>query len=917
MAYRTLVNFSVAFLIILGSSSWQAATAQEEAVKVTFDDHVKPIFRQHCVSCHDPGSKLGGLDLSTYTGVMQGGSSGAVIEPGSAGDSYLYMLVTHESEPKMPQDAEKLAAADLDAIRNWIDAGVLENASSKAKLSTKPKMEMASGGGTTRPEVMPWPKTLPLEPRVITQRATAVTAMATSPWAPLLALGSEEQVLLYDVNSLELVGVLPFPQGTPQVLKFSANGSLLLAGGGKAAHKGVAVVWNVETGEQLLEVGDELDSVLAADISADHQWIALGGPQRMIRIFSTADGSLEHEIKKHTDWVTEIAFSPDGVLLATGDRNGGLHVWETFTARPYADLRGHSAMITGLSWRNDSNVVASASEDSTVRLWEMNAGNQIKQWNAHGGGTADVEFTRDGRLVSCGRDRLVKVWDQNGGQQKQLQGFADLALAVTHCDETNRVIAGDWTGEVRVWNAEDAAELGVLAANPPTLETRLAAAQQTLSQAQTEATAKQQAAAAAKSAADQKIAQLQAAQKALTDAQATAQSSETALAELQKKTQELTGQSSQQTTALAQHDSALPNLKVAAEKAAEAAKAAAEDKLIAQLAEQLKQKLDAYTQARDGIAQSLQQTQTALATAAEETKTQTAARDTAQATIKESTAQVARLEPESQQAAEAAQAAAQAQATTDAALAAATASVEKWQSAIAFQEQWIAIQQNIQKAEEQWLTAQTKLSETQETAAAAETALAAVAQAEAAAQQATTTADEEIAKANTSKQALTQQITTANEKIKTAQAESEATQQAINSLQESLKHAQAVAADASDENLAAAIKSLQAAVAGRSEILTNLATQQTTLQAEINQANAAIVAADAAIATAQTQKQAAAEELAGMAEKKQAAQQQRDATQAIVNEAETAAETAEQSLNNAREQLAALQDAGVAASAGD
>jgi WD40 repeat protein len=77
----------------------------------------------------------------------------------------------------------------------------------------------------------------------------------------------------------------------------------------------------------VVKVGDELDTVLAADINSDHSAIALGGPQRMIRIFSTATGELLYQVKKHTDWVYGIRYSPDGVLLATSDRSNGLFVW--------------------------------------------------------------------------------------------------------------------------------------------------------------------------------------------------------------------------------------------------------------------------------------------------------------------------------------------------------------------------------------------------------------------------------------------------------------------------------------------------------------------------------------------------------------------------------------------------------------
>ena len=328
------------------------------------------------------------------------------------------------------------------------------------------------------------PGRMSLQPILSPSARTATDALATSPWAPLAAVGGQHQVLLYHTDTLELVGVLPFPEGTPRVLKFSRNGALLLAGGGVGGASGRVVVWNVRSGERIIEVGDELDEVLAADISSDQTLIALGGPQRVVRIYSTDTGQLMHEIRKHTDWVTTLEFSPDSVLLATGDRNGGLFVWEGWTGREYLTLNGHTASVTSVSWRSDSNIVASSSEDGTIRLWEMENGGQVKNWGAHGGGATCVEFTRDGRLFSCGRDHVAKLWDQNGGQQLAYEAFGDLALRATFCDETGRAISGDWNGEIRVWNAADGVRLGELVMNPPTIQTRLDAANQRLASVQ-------------------------------------------------------------------------------------------------------------------------------------------------------------------------------------------------------------------------------------------------------------------------------------------------------------------------------------------------------------------------------------------------------------------------------------------------
>src|SRR6476620_4024355 len=103
--------------------------------------------------------------------------------------------------------------------------------------------------------------------------------MAASPWAPLLAVAAPHAVLLYNTDSLDLVGSLPFPHGQVNVLRFSRNGQLLLAGRGGKAGKGV--VWSVADGRVLTEVGDEHDAVLAADISADQSQVALGGPSKV------------------------------------------------------------------------------------------------------------------------------------------------------------------------------------------------------------------------------------------------------------------------------------------------------------------------------------------------------------------------------------------------------------------------------------------------------------------------------------------------------------------------------------------------------------------------------------------------------------------------------------------------------------
>ncbi len=586
--------------------------------KVTYDENVRPILREHCFTCHNQNQSKGGLALDSFGRLMEGGSSGEVVFEGDLDSSRLWSLVSHEEEPYMPPNQDPLPKEKLDVLRAWIDGGLLENSGSKAGAKKK-TLDLAVAVTSGKPEgPPPMPGPLTTEPVVYTTRPAAISALAASPWAPLAAVAGQKQIALYQTDSAELLGILPFPEGIPYCLQFSRDGALLLAGGGRGASLGLAALYDVKTGRRLQTVGDELDVVLASDLSNDHQQIALGGPQRIVRLFLTATGELQHEIRKHTDWVLAVRFSPDGVLLATSDRSNGLFVWEADTAREYLNLRGHTGAVTGVAWRPDSNVLASASLDGTVRLWEMNDGKQIKRWNAHGGGVNSVTYTQDGRLITSGRDRTAKLWDGNGKLLKTFPAFSEPALHAVVTTDGKRAIAGDWTGAVRVWTIGDGKQVSSLPANPPTVTMRLADVAKQLQDSQA-----------------QHKQQLLAWEAAKKSAQAVADKNAAALAAAQKRTQQAATNVKQRTQKLATLKSQVAEAqnvvrlaqaelqkaqKAPLQKDADPAASKQRITLATQAVDQAKKKLEQLNQALDSTAKSLPAARQAATKAAADAK---------------------------------------------------------------------------------------------------------------------------------------------------------------------------------------------------------------------------------------------------------------------------------------------------------
>src|SRR5947199_5604601 len=144
-AFRRILVISGAITLYASTGVAQDAKPPAPAApKITYDEHVRPILREHCFSCHSADKQESGLSLDSYAKVMAGGSSGEVVLPGDLASSRLWALVSHAEEPKMPPKQDKLATAKLDIISKWIEQGAPENAGSKVMLKKSPLAAIAA-----------------------------------------------------------------------------------------------------------------------------------------------------------------------------------------------------------------------------------------------------------------------------------------------------------------------------------------------------------------------------------------------------------------------------------------------------------------------------------------------------------------------------------------------------------------------------------------------------------------------------------------------------------------------------------------------------------------------------------------------------------------------------------------------------
>src|SRR5262252_10741312 len=98
-----------------------------------FKTEILPVLEKNCVSCHGPSQKMAKLDLSSFTGMMEGSSSGPVIAPGKPERSLLWKLIEAD---QMPQGG-KLTTAEKQLIKSYIQYGRFPAANAESEAAIR------------------------------------------------------------------------------------------------------------------------------------------------------------------------------------------------------------------------------------------------------------------------------------------------------------------------------------------------------------------------------------------------------------------------------------------------------------------------------------------------------------------------------------------------------------------------------------------------------------------------------------------------------------------------------------------------------------------------------------------------------------------------------------------------------------
>ncbi len=207
------------------------------------------------------------------------------------------------------------------------------------------------------------------------------------------------------------------------------------------------------SGESLDHFGEDSPQRLSGlAVSPDDDRLAVVSGSE-IQVWNYTSKTLLHTLSDHDEWIWQLAWSPDGEMIASASVDNKVIVWDADTGAKLHTFSDHDDAATSVSWSSDSRYLASGGVDSKIFVWDTQSWALEKTITANTG-VYSVAFSPDDQKLAAGdRDGYLNVWDyETGTLQTRADNDDGSIKAISWSPDGNGHLACGGDSLIRIWS---------------------------------------------------------------------------------------------------------------------------------------------------------------------------------------------------------------------------------------------------------------------------------------------------------------------------------------------------------------------------------------------------------------------------------------------------------------------------------
>ena len=242
-------------------------------------------------------------------------------------------------------------------------------------------------------------------------------------------------------------------------IDFNRDGRLIAS----SSKDGTVRVRDTRTGKPRTQLGGPSGYTAAKFSPASDTLVIPSDRASRIRVWPLSANSAERVVQRPKgSGMYSARFDPSGKRIVYVDAKGRVAVHDLDSGREAA-LGGAPSPAYGALFSPDGEHVAAYGGRGDVVIWRRDRWSRPERaFKAHRGDINTLAYGPDGRLITGGTDRTVRIWGPRGGAPLILRGHEDEITTAVFSSDGARVLTSSQDSTLRLWDARSGAELAVL-----------------------------------------------------------------------------------------------------------------------------------------------------------------------------------------------------------------------------------------------------------------------------------------------------------------------------------------------------------------------------------------------------------------------------------------------------------------------